>query len=146
MKNLTVYVLSADDDKVSTDAYTIQEWSEIEDAGGKMPKEAFEFMQRAASLGNAYSVSDFLLAYNLEETVGMNDWVFISKVNIAEEVESYWQPDLSHSDVIAANFPSFGVFGTQKEAETAFPNVPLQLYFGDDIENPTYFDGDLNAL
>lgn len=63
-----------------------------------------------------------------------------------EERGSYWQPDLEHPSVIEAEFPSFGVFETEEACKKAFPEAEAKCYFGDDIEDPTYFDEDLSAM
>ena len=76
MKKQKVYVLNATDFKTS--AYDIENWALYAEKHNKLLPEALEFIQKAEEQGTAYSIYGFQMAFNLEETIGMNDWVFIT--------------------------------------------------------------------
>jgi hypothetical protein len=70
--NKGVFVVSADD--VSTSAYDIGAWNAHE----TLPEEAREFIQIAMNKGRVYDLEEFMEQFNLEETIGANDWIFIT--------------------------------------------------------------------
>lgn len=75
-KQLKYYVLSAD--KVSTDAYEIMDWHEAEKNGDELPASAHEFMDAAKKDGMVLSVTEFMNEFNLEESIGSNNWIFVT--------------------------------------------------------------------
>ena len=76
MKEFRVYVLSADAFDIS--AYDIENWVLYAEQHNKLTEEAKEFVRIAEEQGSVYSLYGFQMAFNLEETVGMNDWIFIT--------------------------------------------------------------------
>ena len=77
-KEHRVYVLSADD--ISIDGgYAIDNWNDYEQEGEDLPKEAKGFIALAEEKGQVYSLKGFMVTFNINEEIGMNDWVFITQ-------------------------------------------------------------------
>jgi hypothetical protein len=77
-KEYRVYVLSANDITIDG-GYAIDIWNDYEQNGDELPDEAKEFINLAEEKGQVYSLKGFMVAFNINEEVGMNDWVFITK-------------------------------------------------------------------
>ena len=78
-KEHRVYVLSADDSNAFDGGYAIDNWNDYEQAGEDLPDEAKEFIALAEAKGQVYSLKGFMVTFNINEEVGMNDWVFITQ-------------------------------------------------------------------
>jgi len=76
MKEFRVYILSADALDIS--AYDIENWVLYAEQHNKLTEEAKEFVKIAEEQDSVYSLYGFQMAFNLEQAVGMNDWVFIT--------------------------------------------------------------------
>jgi len=66
------YVVSAND--VETSGYDIENWSGYD----KLPKEAKEFIKIAEENGSAWNIDQFHYEFNICESVGANDWIFVT--------------------------------------------------------------------
>jgi hypothetical protein len=77
-KELRVFVVSADDDSLpyNVSGYLIDEWANWNE--NELPNEAKKFIDIAEQRGNVYSLNKFLFAFNIEESIGMNDYIFIT--------------------------------------------------------------------
>jgi hypothetical protein len=76
-KEFRVYVLSANNSNV--DGYSIDNWNDCEKRGEELPQEAKDFMNAAERNGTVYSLTGFMVAFNINQEVGMNDWIFITQ-------------------------------------------------------------------
>jgi hypothetical protein len=80
-KKPRVYVLNADDipDDFNMSGHSIVDWVNYEEQHGKLTDEAERFITLCEEVGNVYSLYGFLEAFNVEEMIGMNDFVFITR-------------------------------------------------------------------
>lgn len=76
MENI-VYVLSASE--VSVSGYAIQEWVEHDKHNNTLHPEAEEFIKVCKKEGFIYSLEEFQDAFNIEESIGANDWIYITR-------------------------------------------------------------------
>ena len=77
-KEIRVYVLSANEIQIDG-GYAIDNWNDYEQAGQELPDEAKLFIRLAEKNGSVYSLKGFMVAYNINEEVGANDYVFITQ-------------------------------------------------------------------
>ena len=77
-KEVRVFVLSANEIQIDG-GYAIDSWNDYEQAGDPLPEEAQKFIKLAEEKGTVYSLKGFMVAYNINEEVGANDYVFITK-------------------------------------------------------------------
>jgi len=80
MKEPRVFILSASNFDSSKGGYSMDIWNDYEREGQELPAEAQEFMKQAETEGRVYSLKGFMVAYNINEEVGMNDYVFITSL------------------------------------------------------------------
>jgi len=80
-KELRAYVINADNipDDFSMSGHSIMNWVSYEEQHGKLTDEAERFITLCEERGDVYSLYGFLQAFNVDEMVGMNDFVFITK-------------------------------------------------------------------
>jgi hypothetical protein len=78
-KETRVYVLSADDFSPEIGGFALDIWNDSEQAGEDLPDEAKRFITMAEEIGQVYSLKGFMVAFNINEEVGMNDYVFITQ-------------------------------------------------------------------
>jgi hypothetical protein len=76
-KETRVYVLSASE--TDCNGYEIDVWSESERNGQELPQEAKDFIRAAEENGSVYSLTGFMVAFNINEEVGMYDYIFITQ-------------------------------------------------------------------
>jgi len=69
---IRVYVVSAND--AQTSGYEIEGWSHYRE----LPKDAKEFIKIAEENGSAWDINEFHYEFNICESVGANDWIFIT--------------------------------------------------------------------
>lgn len=78
-KETRVYVLSADIDLgFPMSGYEIQNWLSYQENHGKLPPNAELFIEEAEKQGSVYSLYGFHEAFNIEQSVGNNDYIFIT--------------------------------------------------------------------
>jgi len=77
-KEIRVYVLSANEIQIDG-GYAIDNWNDYEQAGQELPDEAKLFIRLAEKNGSVYSLKGFMVAYNINEEVGANDYVIITQ-------------------------------------------------------------------
>ena len=78
-KEFRVYVLSVDNDnELNLSGYKIENWSYFEKFEGKLPEEANKFIELCKEEGLVYSLTGFQKAYNLYQTINLNDYIFIT--------------------------------------------------------------------
>jgi len=77
-KEIRVYVLSANEIQIDG-GYAIDNWNDYEQAGQELPDEAKLFIRLAEKNGSVYSLKGFMVAHNINEEVGANDYVFITQ-------------------------------------------------------------------
>jgi hypothetical protein len=78
-KEIRAFVLSADDIDING-GFTIDCWNDEERDGNVLPEEAKRFIRLAKEKGTAYSLKGFMVAQNINGEVGMNDFVFFTKL------------------------------------------------------------------
>jgi len=78
MKEPRVYVLSASNFSPDMGGYSMDIWDDYRLEGQELPEEAKEFIAMAEKEGRVYSLKGFMVAFNINEEVGMNDYVFIT--------------------------------------------------------------------
>jgi len=78
-KEHRVYILSADMITIYKGGYSMDIWNDYEQNGEELPKEAKEFMKEAEKNGTVYSLKGFMVAFNINEEIGMNDFIFITQ-------------------------------------------------------------------
>jgi len=78
-KETRVYVLAASEFSAEKGGYSMDIWNDYEQAGLELPEEAKVFMKEAEEKGGVFSLKEFLVAYNINDEVGMNNYVFITK-------------------------------------------------------------------
>jgi len=72
-KEYKVYIASAYDFP-EVAGIAIDVWSKSDG----LPVGAVEFIEHCENEGNVYSLQGFMTAFNINEEVGMNDWIFIT--------------------------------------------------------------------
>lgn len=77
-KETRVYVLSADKFSADKGGYSMDIWNDYEQAGEELPADAKLFIEEAEKNGSVFSLKGFMVAYNINEEVGANDYVFIT--------------------------------------------------------------------
>ena len=77
-KETRVFVLSASDFSADKGGYSMDIWNDYEREGQELPDEAKLFIKEAEDKGQVYSLKGFMVAFNINEEVGMNDYVFIT--------------------------------------------------------------------
>ena len=77
IKEKRVFVINADNIPADWNfsGYDISEWKECT---GELPKKAKDFINFAEKNGSVYTINGFMDAYNIGETIGMNDYIFIT--------------------------------------------------------------------
>ena len=78
MKEPRVYVLSADNAEEFGGGFAIDSWVDYEEEHQELSEEAEDFVKEAEKNGSVYSLKGFMVAHNINEEVGMNDFVFIT--------------------------------------------------------------------
>ena len=75
-KEYRVYVLSADN--IMTSGYDIEEWVNYQERYNSLHEDAKSFIEVCKDKGEVYSLIGFQYAYNVDECIVANDWVFIT--------------------------------------------------------------------
>lgn len=77
IKEKRVYVVNVD--KIPADwnfsGYDISSWKNLD---GKLPQKAKDFIKFAEENGSVYTLDGFMDAVNIGETIGRNDYIFIT--------------------------------------------------------------------
>jgi hypothetical protein len=78
-KEMRVYVMSADYDfDFDISGYEIENWVGYQEQHNKLPSNAEKFIEVCENNGTVYSMYGFHQAFNIEESIGTNDYVFIT--------------------------------------------------------------------
>lgn len=82
MKEYRSYWLSASDEKLckhipNISGYLIKDWADCPE-GKNLPLSALKFIKICEEQGTVASLKGFMVAFNIEEEIGMNDYVFIT--------------------------------------------------------------------
>ncbi len=75
-KEQTFYILSAN--HIGISGYDIEEWYSYVQKSYPLPKEALEFMELAKKHGLVLNTESFIEHFNILQTIGTNDWIFIT--------------------------------------------------------------------
>ena len=76
MKEFRIYILNADNINIS--GYDIEEWNLYQEQHNKLTDDAKEFINEVERIGSVYSLFGFQNAFNIDEEIELNDWVFIT--------------------------------------------------------------------
>ncbi len=78
MKELKFYVLSADQDlSFDMSGYSIADWDN-QTKNEEPTSEAKEFIEACEKNGTVFTASEFMYEFNINESIGMNDYIFIT--------------------------------------------------------------------
>ena len=78
-KEFRVYVLSADNDnELKLSGYEIENWNHYQEQHNKLTEEANKFIELCEAEGSVFSLTGFQTAFNLDETISLNDYIFIT--------------------------------------------------------------------
>lgn len=78
MKEFRVYVIEADE--YDTNAYDIENWTNISDTDSELPTDAIEYITECEEIGSVYSLRGFQNACNLEDIHINNSFIFITNL------------------------------------------------------------------
>lgn len=78
-KEFRVYTINADDlGDLNISAHDIKDWDLYQDYYNKLTQQAEEFINICEQKGSVYSLDGFMIAFNLDQTISQNDYIFIT--------------------------------------------------------------------